>query len=79
MKRAENCVDCKITHITFEGDSLVFQFAKSKSQQDGEEHIGPWHIYANPKEPFICPVLSLARYSSTCNSSCSNGGDEKAY
>jgi hypothetical protein len=62
MKRAENCVDCKITHITFEGDSLVFQFAKSKSQQDGEEHIGPWHIYANPKEPFICPVLSLARY-----------------
>ena len=39
MKRAENCVDCKITHITFEGDSLVFQFAKSKSQQDGEEHI----------------------------------------
>jgi hypothetical protein len=62
MKRAENCVDCKITHITFEGDCLVFEFAKSKSQQDGEEHIGPWHIYANPKEPFICPILSLARY-----------------
>jgi hypothetical protein len=62
MKRAENCVDCKITHITIEGDSLVFEFAKSKSQQDGEEHVGPWHVYANPKDPFICPILSLARY-----------------
>lgn len=62
MKRAENCVDCKITHITFEGDCLVFEFAKSKSLQDGEEHIGPWHVYANPKDPFICPVLALARY-----------------
>jgi hypothetical protein len=27
MNRAENCVDCKIMHITFEGDCLVFEFA----------------------------------------------------
>ena len=62
MKRAENCVDCKITHIYFENDSLVFAFAKSKGHQAGEEHVGPWHIYANPFEPEICPVLALARY-----------------
>ena len=43
MKRAENCVDCKVTHIRFESDSLVFEFAKGKSHQDGEEHVGPWH------------------------------------
>ena len=30
MKRAENCVDCKIDHIYIENDSLVFHFAKSK-------------------------------------------------
>ena len=62
MKRAENCVDCKITHIRFEDDCLVFEFAKSKGHQDGEEHVGPWHVYANPLEPHLCPVLALARY-----------------
>lgn len=45
MKQAENCVDCKITHIRFEDDCLVFEFAKSKGHQDGEEHVGPWHVY----------------------------------
>ena len=62
MKQAENCVDCKITHLYFENDSLVFAFAKSKGHQAGEECVGPWHIYANPFEPEICPVLALARY-----------------
>ena len=62
MKRAENCVDCKINHITFKNDSLVFQFAKSKGHQNGEEHVGPWHVYANPSEPHLCTHLSLARY-----------------
>ena len=62
MKRAENCVDCKITHITIRNDALVFQFAKSKGHQNGEEHVGPWHLYANPEHPHLCVVLSLARY-----------------
>ena len=62
MKRAENCVACKINHITFRNDSLVFEFAKSKGHQKGEKHVGPWHVYANPFKPWICPVLSMARY-----------------
>jgi len=62
MKRAENCVNCKINHITFRNDCLVFEFAKSKSNQRGENHVGPWHVYANPHQPWCCPVLSLARY-----------------
>ena len=49
MKKAENCVSCKVNHINFEDDCLVFRFAKSKGHQDGEEHVGPWHVYANPK------------------------------
>jgi hypothetical protein len=44
-------------------DALVFLFAKSKSHQDGsEEFLGPWHVYANPHKPYLCPVLSLARF-----------------
>ena len=62
MKRAENCVDAKINHIRFENDCLVFEFAKSKSLPDGEDHVGPWHVYANPHEPHMCPVLALAKY-----------------
>ena len=62
MKRAENCVNAKIAHIRFEEDSLLFEFAKSKNHQDGEEHLGPWHLYANPKQPWLCPVLALAKY-----------------
>ena len=62
MKRAENCVDCKITHIKVKSDALSFEFAKSKGHQNGEEHVGPWHVYANPLEPHLCLKLSLARY-----------------
>ena len=62
MKRAENCVDCKINHITIRNDALVFEFAKSKGHQNGEEHVGPWHMYPNPEEPHLCLFMALARY-----------------
>ena len=61
MKRAENCVNAKINHIRFEEDCLVFEFAKSKNDQNGEVH-GPWHCYANPEKPHICIQLAMARY-----------------
>ena len=41
MKISENGVNEKIAHIYFEYDSLVFDFSKSKGNQNGEEHIGP--------------------------------------
>jgi hypothetical protein len=28
----------------------------------GEKGRGPWHVYANPHKPWLCPVLALARY-----------------
>lgn len=62
MKRAENCVNAQINHISFGNDCLVFEFAKSKGHQTGEDHVGPWHLYANPHKPWICPKLALARY-----------------
>jgi hypothetical protein len=62
MKRAENVVDCKIDHVWLENDSIIFQFAKSKGMQNGEDHVGPWHVYANPLRPEVCPFLAMARY-----------------
>ena len=61
MKRAENCVHAKINHVRFQDDCLVFEFAKSKTQQTGDLH-GPWYVYANPDNPHICSVLALTRY-----------------
>ena len=62
MKRSENFVNTKVAHIRFHEDALVFEFAKSKGMQGGEYHVGPWHVYANSLNPFICPLLALTRY-----------------
>ena len=62
MKRAENCVTAKINHIRFGDDCLVFEFAKSKGNQRGEDHRGPWHVYSNPSKPWLCPMLALSLY-----------------
>ena len=62
IKRVENCVKAKINHIHFHGDYLVFEFAKSKGHKKGDQHLGPWHFYANPSKMCLCPVLSLLRY-----------------
>lgn len=40
----------------------MFEFEKLKGHQNGEEHVGPWHVYTNPLELHLCVVLSLARY-----------------
>ena len=61
MKRANNCVSCKLNHITFEDDCLVFRFANSKGHQDGEEHVGLCHVYVNPKRTHLFLVLIMAR------------------
>ena len=44
MKRSDNCVNMKVMHIRFHEDALVFEFAKSKGMQGGEDHVGPWHM-----------------------------------
>ena len=61
-EKGENCANAKIIHIHFHGDCLVFEFAKPKGYQKGENNLGPWHVYANPLKMWLCPVLSLSRY-----------------
>ncbi|RHX98200.1 hypothetical protein DYB36_006147 [Aphanomyces astaci] len=41
------------------GDALVVQYAFTKSDQVGK-NCTPRHIFANPGNPAICPILSLA-------------------
>ena len=62
MARSENVVHAHMFHITWENDSLVFRFVKSKGDQTGRNRDQAWHVYANPNNPAVCPVLAMACY-----------------
>ena len=62
MARLESIVSAHFYHITWEDDSLVFRFAKSKTDQTGRSANQAWHVYATPDKPATCPVLALATY-----------------
>ena len=63
IAQAENCVGSKLWHISFHWDALVFDFAKTMIYQEGIKNIDhTLHMYKNNLEPFVCPLLELARY-----------------
>ena len=63
ISRAENCLTANISQIYFHQDSILFDFGKSKSDQEGIKNIDhPWHLYANPLDPIVCPLVALTRY-----------------
>ena len=62
MARADNVVSANVSHVEWHGDSLVFYFAKMKGAQEGECVLKPWHVYGNPLEPEICPLLAFSKY-----------------
>ena len=47
-------------------DSFSILFSQTKTDQLGEEAKYPRHIYANPVNPLVCPVLGLAIYFTSC-------------
>jgi len=61
MARSDNVKSVQVSHIEWRHDCLVVFFGKSKGDQTGENDE-PWHVYSNPLDPTICPVLSLAKY-----------------
>ena len=59
---SDNSVNMHITYIQWRSDCLIFYFGTPKRNQNGEISSDPWHVYSNPKNPTICPILSLAKY-----------------
>ena len=54
MARAENCVGAKIDHISFHQDALLFDFAKTKTDQEGTKNIDhAWNVYSNLLKPIV--------------------------
>jgi hypothetical protein len=51
-----------LEHMRYSGDCLQIRFAKSKGDQTGEGLGNTKHVYANPIQPEICCILSMALY-----------------
>jgi len=62
MARSENIVHANVLHISWDNDSLVFRFVKTKGDQTGRNKDQRWHVYATPDNPTTCPVLAMACY-----------------
>ena len=73
ISRAEYVVNSKIDAVKMEEDALLFDIGKTKTDQEGTKNIDhPWHVYANPQNPYICTVLAMARHL-MCNPTILNG------
>jgi hypothetical protein len=62
MCRAGNAVSICFSHLEWREDALGIYFAHMKNDQLGERPKDPRHVYANPVNPEICPILALGIY-----------------
>ena len=62
MCRAANGFSICYDHMEWKSDSLRVYFAHMKNDQYGERPRDPRHIYANPINPEVCPILALGMY-----------------
>ena len=56
--RSNNVEELRTEHLSWDNDSLVVNITKHKADQSGEKST-PKHVFANPFNPEICPILAL--------------------
>ncbi len=61
FSRSHSVASLMYVHIGWESDALVITVPRHKGDQEGAR-IYPIHVYANPLQPEVCPILSLAIY-----------------
>ena len=59
MSRSDSVDTIMLQHIKWENDCLIVEEQGHKGDQTGTDKFGK-HVYANPTEPAICPILALA-------------------
>jgi hypothetical protein len=66
--RSQNTCNIRLGDICWNTsfDSFTIKFAHSKTDQTGEESKYARHMFANPYDPSVCPVLAIAQHLS-CN------------
>jgi len=75
MSRTNNISTTNYEHIWWENDSLVIHVPKQKNDANGARAY-PKHVFANPLDPLICPVLALALWLIGC---CAHRTDNKLF
>lgn len=62
MGRSHSFTCIMLEHITWKDESMLITFAKSKTQIKLVKvyQTISIHVYANPLNPKICPILALA-------------------
>ena len=58
IARSSTVADHLWINIGWQGDFIIVLYEKGKTNQEGMNKV-PWHVYANPHDPLICPVLAL--------------------
>ena len=58
MARSVSVGTIMLDHLSWENDALLVTTPKHKGDQEGN-HCYPKHVFANPDNPFICPILSM--------------------
>jgi hypothetical protein len=58
MARSCSVSAIKYDHITWINDSLLITLPRHKGDQEGA-NCYPKHVFANPLNPVVCPILSL--------------------
>ena len=62
MCRAGNTCSIAFSHMAWVDDALTILFAHMKNDQEGSRKSYPRHIYANPLQMELCPILALGMY-----------------
>lgn len=60
IARSETVTSILLDHISWKQDALLIFVPKHKADQEGRRSDQPVHVYANPLQPAICPILALA-------------------
>ncbi|OWY97109.1 hypothetical protein PHMEG_00032448 [Phytophthora megakarya] len=67
MFRSSNAFGIRHSHMEWRGDALQIYFAHMKNDQGDDRPRDPRHVYANPLQPNICPIVALGLYWATSN------------
>ena len=62
MCRSQNTVSVHLHHLEWRDDALAIYFAHMKNDQTGSRKRDPRHIYANPIDYEVCPLVALGMY-----------------
>ena len=58
IARSSTVGDLLWNNIGWLDDCITVLYEKGKTNQEGMNKV-PWHVYANPGDPLICPILAL--------------------